>query len=181
MGVKPTPTEYCNRCTDCFPTNGTPETVKLFVSGIRIGDLWTDDWIYPPNGVFTLDVYEALPCRWSGNFPGPVHIDLRSSASSQALQITTGPATVFGDSSVDQPCRRHFTNQVTNPATSIWYGGHAHFYTSEEMVELIEKITPMIDPIARMECWPIADKHNIIRYAGTRDKTSFYFDLDTDP
>lgn len=181
MGIIPDPPGYCNHCAGCFPPNETPAVVKLFVSGIRTGGRWTPDFILPPNGYFDLDVEVALPCRWSGNFPGPIHIDLRSTPLSQALQITSGPATCFGDSHNDDPCGRHFTDFFVDPALTIWYGGNAHFFTPPEMASIIESVTPMVDPNPRMECWAMDNKHVVLRYAGKRDGTNINIKVDTDP
>jgi len=48
------------------------------------------------------------------------------------------------------------------------------------LANIITRVTPLIDPDPRMECFPMDDKHVAVRYAGKRDATNIMIKFDTD-
>jgi len=181
VGIIPVPSDFCNYCPTCFDVDKTPTLVKLFVSGIEIGDLWTPDYPLPPNGYWDLEVDPSWPCSWKQARDPDWALHLQSSSTYQELIINYLSTIAFGSSGSSDPCGRHFTNQAGTGEHFVYGGGHAYFSTPSELAATIESITPMIDPDPRMECFPIADKKAVIRYAGKRDATHIYIKLDTDP
>jgi len=77
------------------------------------------------------------------------------------------------------PCTKHFFNDIDGPDNARFYGGFVYISTVTKLASQIEKFTPMIDPDPRMECFPMADDHIVVRYAGIKDATNVKIKLDS--
>jgi len=183
--------EYGDDCADCFPIGKTPLYVKVAIGGICRGEWWEPSQGPPPNGYFDLVQSPAVACHWFTLKPeDPVIVWKPRDLITNFLANTVEGHNCFW-SGGNPICTRHFTNSPGGWEGSYFYGGHA-FVTipgnltggpadfPASLSKVINKVTPMIDPDPRMECFPMADKHIAVRYCGKRDATNIMIKFDTE-
>ena len=76
-------------------------------------------------------------------------------------------------------CAKGFTNQLTDPVNSFFYGGWGHICVPEQLSAVFELIGPMRDSNPRFENFPVSANRTVVRYAGKDDDTKLHilFDL----
>lgn len=181
MGIIPKPIEYGDDCFSCWDAGKTPLHLKCFFSSIKCGELWLPVLPPPPNGYWDLVQEPLAPCTWSEDFSGPPEIIYRVGALNNSIRFTFQPGVVAFVCRLAPGCAKHFTNEFAIWGNNIYYGGYCYLETSNDIQQEIESVTPMIDPDPRMECFPMADEHIVVRYAGKRDGTKIYIKIDTNP
>lgn len=181
MGIIPKPPEYGDDCMACFDPGKTPLYLKCFFSGIKTGELWLPVLPPPPNGYWDLEQHIDHPCIWIQSGPPPPTIGYRVGGPTNHISFVFQPGVTAFRSILAPGCQKHFTNDFAIWGGAVYYGGYCYIETSNAIQKQIEAVTPMIDPDPRMECFPMADEHIVIRYAGKRDATNISIKIDTNP
>ena len=178
MGIIPTPTEYGQNCSRCYPAGRTPKMFKVFVSGVKCGAKCDSNDPSPPNGYFDAEQKDANPCRYlSPPYNGWIC----------ALEFQSG-RTWFEVSHICEynaflsipnvECVTAFENAYNDPRYVRYYGGYAHCTPVEPLTNVVSSVTPLFDPDPRLECFVPNASQIVIRYAGKRDATRLYLKLD---
>lgn len=175
MGIMPTPITPGNDCLACFLPNETPTLVKCFFGGIEKGRKWVDTLPPPPNGYFDLIQFETNPCAWraigipmiSMNWDPNVQL-----APHSALNVDTAIPPFLFTGHQNDPCKRYFTNEITNWFNNWYINGWGMIATPHEMQSWIEMVTPIVGPDPRMELFPMEDDLIVLKFCNIQDGTN---------
>lgn len=176
-------------CPLCFAYKNTPKYMKCCISGVQCGSLFESGMPSPPNGYFDLSTISPLYCQWTIVNPGPYAIVFKLFDTYSRLSVWGAPPGKMFEAQRDEKCVFTFDNMYTSPGGRYYYGGHAAIAISGELSggggnpplnlsNVINKVTPMIDPDPRMECFPMSSPLVAIRYAGKRDATNVVIKFD---
>lgn len=175
MGIIPTPITPGNNCLACFLPNETPTLVKCFLGGIEKGRKWVDTLPTPPNGYHDLIQTAPDSCVWSSVGIPSIQIGWNPSVllapHSSLLVDTAIPPYLFAGYQ-DDPCKRYFTNVLTNWFNNWYINGWGMIATPQEMQSWIEMVTPITGPDPRMELFPMADGEIVLKFCNIQDGTN---------
>jgi len=192
MGIQPDIFEEGYSCPICFGYRQTPKYMKCCISGVKCGELWQPGMPPPPNGYHDLITQSPLYCQWVIATPGPYSIQLKLFNTYSRLVAWGAPPDFMFEKTRNEKCVFSFSNQWEVWDNRYYYGGYAYVTVPGSakgtkdgppvpLSTIINKVTQMIDPDPRMECFPMADGQIAVRYAGKRDATNIMIKFDTDP
>jgi len=180
MGIVPAPPQFGDNCLQCYPLGRTPKLLKVFIGGMQIGELWYPELGMPRNEYVDLLQDPDWPCWWHTPLGVYPVFHYRTGALSSSFRIEIYIATYMFNSVWSPPCSRGFRNEIDQYQGTYFYGGWAAIRFSQEMADLIGKVTPLVDPDPRMDLFPVDDEKVVVRYAGTKDATNIKIKFDTD-
>lgn len=155
---------YGNDCLHCYPAGLTPKHYYAAIAGVDFGDLWLPAMGPPPNGLHFLTQTVPNPCAWEDPIGGNVIVVYFSDGVKCELQANKLPYVPGFLSQVAVKCVRYHTNDYDIPAGNFYYGGYAYIFTPTEIQELIEGLTPVVDPDPLLRVDPMANSELILSY-----------------
>jgi len=178
MGIIPTPSEYGVNCAACWPAGETPKYLKVFFSGIKMGDLWLPEYGSPQNGYFDVKQVSGSPCDWYGDTSSYTRVWYEVTADTSYLKMKTPGTESQFLKTYDEGCVKSFVNSIQDPKWAHFCGGTAYVCEPMTLAAVIASVTPLADPDPRMECFPMDLPHVAIRYAGKKDATNIVIEFD---
>lgn len=155
---------YGDDCLHCFAAGLTPKHFYASFAGIEFGDLWLPAMGPPPNGMHFLTQDPVKPCFWEDAIGGPFIVRYDTDDVECELVANLIPYVPGFRSQVAEKCVRYHTNDYDVAAGNYFYGGWAHVFTPTEIQELIEQLTPVVDPDPLFRVDPIADEKIVVSY-----------------
>lgn len=179
MGIIPIGPQYGDDFLTCWAAGETPLTFKLFLTGVNWGDGYFPGLPPPPNGYHDIHQDPLNPGIWKSPVGvEPIILYTLTGATSDILIRYSAPWSVFVGGDVIT-CMKSFVNLQNVPHAQLYYGGTVTLLTTKNLSDIIESVTPMIDPDPRMECFSMEDGLIVVRYAGKRDATNVSIKFDT--
>ena len=178
MGIIPVDSTFNDHCPRCWPYNSTPELLKCFIGGIVYDPVRFPGLNAAPNEY--VDLHQTIiGCEWVGYGTKAWRVVLQLFATESTLTVESDDDVFAFASSPQEICIFHPTNAFQNPLIFAYTGGWAFISTPAKIQAMIQKVTPITGPDPRMELFPKADGHVVLRLANIQSGTNIEINIDT--